>query len=179
MSLLSDSKYGWDIKGNVMRLTLLKGGIYPDPDADRGRHRFSPMRSTPTPATGGPPRRYGGPTSSTCPSFPPPPARRKPLAMARHCPPAFSLVSADAPNLIIETVKKAEDDDALIVRLYEAYGQRGQAALTFGRPVKSAVEVNLMEQETEETKANAIAVNGQTVAFSYTPYEIKTLKVQM
>ena len=36
-----------------------------------------------------------------------------------------------------------------------------------------------MERETEETKANAIAVSGQTVAFSYTPYEIKTLKVQM
>ena len=41
VSLLSDSKYGWDIKGNVMRLTLLKGAISPDPDADRGRHQFS------------------------------------------------------------------------------------------------------------------------------------------
>ncbi len=41
VSLLNDCKYGHDVKGHVMRLTLLKSGIYPDPEADQGYHEFS------------------------------------------------------------------------------------------------------------------------------------------
>src|SRR5690242_21418473 len=41
VSLLNDGKYGHDVHGNVMRLTLLKSGIDPDPQADQGIHRFT------------------------------------------------------------------------------------------------------------------------------------------
>lgn len=40
VGLLNDCKYGYDIKDNQMRLSLLKGGIYPDPNADIGKHHF-------------------------------------------------------------------------------------------------------------------------------------------
>ena len=41
VSLLNESKYGHDIADNVIRLTLLRSPVHPDPDADRGRHRFT------------------------------------------------------------------------------------------------------------------------------------------
>src|SRR5206468_2928452 len=41
VSLLNDGKYGHDCLGNVLRLTLLKSPIMPDPLADEGRHTFS------------------------------------------------------------------------------------------------------------------------------------------
>ncbi len=170
VSLLSDSKYGWDIRDNVMRLTLLKGGIYPDPEADLGLHRFTyslyphsgDWRAAETVQ-----RAY---------------ELNVPILAAKvtghgDLPASFSLVSVDDSNIIVETVKKAEDDDALIVRLYETYGQRGAAALNFARPVQSAVEVNMLERETDETKAQSVTCSGQSVAFAYTPYEIKTLRV--
>ena len=41
VALLNDSKHGYDIAGNVMRLTLLRSTMSPDPLADRGEHRFT------------------------------------------------------------------------------------------------------------------------------------------
>ena len=41
VALLNDSKYGYDIRGHVMRLSLLRAPEYPDPDADQGEHEFS------------------------------------------------------------------------------------------------------------------------------------------
>ncbi len=41
VALLNDSKYGYDISGNVIRLSLLRATTWPDPVADRGHHRFT------------------------------------------------------------------------------------------------------------------------------------------
>lgn len=172
VSLLSDSKYGWDTKGNVMRLTLLKGAIHPDADADLGTHRFTyslyphegDWRAAETVQ-----RAYELNV----------PVRIAKVTGSGDLPQSMSLASVDDPNLIIETIKKAEDDDSLILRLYETYGQRGTAALNFPRAVQSAVEVNLLEVETEEAKLQTVNISGQSVAFAYTPYEIKTFKVQL
>lgn len=172
VSLLSDSKYGWDIRDNVMRLTLLKGAISPDPEADLGRHRFTYSLY---PHTGD---WRAAQTVQRAYELNVPVQAAK-VTGRGNLPASLSLVSVDAPNLIIETVKKAEDDDSLIVRLFETYGQRGAAALTFSQPIRSAVEVNLLERETEETKAATVTCSGQSAAFSYTPYEIKTLKVRL
>ena len=177
VSLLSDSKYGWDIKGNVMRLTLLKGAISPDPDADRGRHLFSyalyphagDWRAAETVRRA---YEFNVPVLST-------PAREENAAGDGEALPAsFSLVSADAPNLIVETVKKAEDEDALIVRLYEATDSAAKP------PSRSDAPCALWWKSTYGTgdrrdQGEVIQASGQSVTFSYTPYEIKTLKVQL
>ncbi len=114
-----------------------------------------------------------------------------------NCPPAaiktngagalprvFSFATVDAPNLVVETVKQAEDGDATIIRLYEAYGQRGTARLTVACPIQQASEVNLLEEEmTEEHEernglpALSLAADGHSLVFRYTPYEIKTFRV--
>ena len=41
VALLNDCKYGYDIHGNVMRLSLLRAPGWPDPESDQGAHRFS------------------------------------------------------------------------------------------------------------------------------------------
>ncbi|MBE9146816.1 alpha-mannosidase [Planktothrix mougeotii] len=41
ISLLNDSKYGYDTQPNQLRLTLLRGSTWPDPEADLGSHQFS------------------------------------------------------------------------------------------------------------------------------------------
>jgi alpha-mannosidase len=172
VSLLSDSKYGWDTRDNVLRLTLLKGGIYPDAEADLGTHRFAYSL---LPHAGD--WRTGETVQRAYELNVP--VRVAKVTGQGDLPASLSLVSVDDVNLIVETVKKAEDDDALIVRLFETYGQRGTAVLAFARPVKSAVEVNLLEVETDETKTQNVTHSGQSVAFSYTPYEIKTFRVTL
>jgi alpha-mannosidase len=170
VSLLSESKYGWDIKDNVIRLTLLKGATSPDPEADLGRQRFAyalyphggDWRAAETIQRA---YEFNIPTQFA--------------AVQAHgdLPVSFSFVSSDKANVIVETVKKAEDDDSLIVRLYECYGQRGPVTLTFGRTLESAVEVNLLEVETEESRERPVTVDGEKVMFDVRPYEIRTLRV--
>ncbi|MEO7715711.1 MAG: alpha-mannosidase [Capsulimonas sp.] len=178
VSLLSDCKYGWDIKGNVMRLTLLKGAISPDPDADLGRHRFAyalyPHRGDWREAE----------TVRRAYEFNAPPLAIKAPETpssgngAAKLETPLSFLSVDRANIIVETVKKSEDDDTLIVRLYEAHGQRGRAALTFGVGVTSVTEVNLMEVVTPEFGGELAIEGGTLVLLEYKPYEIKTLKVR-
>ena len=87
-------------------------------------------------------------------------------------PPSFSFVSCDAPNVVIETIKKSEDDDAWIVRIYENRQARGPVRLNFGRPVRRAVECNLVEEG--ETPVDCA---GHALTTAVTPFEIKTFKV--
>ena len=173
VSLLSDSKYGWDIKGNVMRLTLLKGAIGPDPDADRGRHQFAYALY---PHAG---NWRAAETVQRAYEFNAPiHAAAAQGSTEAAMPPAYSLVSVDAPNIIVETIKKAEDDDtALIVRFYETYGQRGRTTLKFGRPVRSLEEVNLLEESDDSLPSDASA-SGSMVTLTYRPYDLRTLKIR-
>ena len=41
VSILNDSKYGYDAVGNTLRLTLLRSPTWPDPDADQGPQHFT------------------------------------------------------------------------------------------------------------------------------------------
>jgi alpha-mannosidase len=76
------------------------------------------------------------------------------------------------PHLIVDTVKKAEEDDAIIVRFYEAGNTRGIALVSFSRPVKRSFHCNLMEEN-----GDSLTVHGDEVELSFTPFEIKTIKV--
>ena len=87
---------------------------------------------------------------------------------------ALEFCSADHPNIVIETVKKAEADDAVVVRMYEAGGARVNATLQFALPVASAAECNLLERQDE-----TVAVEGNAISFVARPFEIKTFKVYL
>lgn len=168
VSLLSDSKYGWDIKGNVMRLTLIKSPIYPDPLADKGEHRFT-YSLMPHPGSW-----REAETVRRAYELNVPVHFAKVTKGSGSLPREMSFVSVDSPNLIVETVKKAEDDGDIIVRVHDEYNQRGIGRLTFARPVKAARSVNLIEDEPDGTDP---AVDGADLVFSYGPYEIRTFKI--
>ena len=88
-------------------------------------------------------------------------------------PKEFSLVSVDVPNVIIDSVKKAEDSEDMIVRLYECFNRRSAVTLTCGLPIAEASFCNLMEEE--DVKANHTE---NTVAFEMKPYEIRTVRIR-
>jgi len=166
VSVLNDSKYGCDVKGNVLRLSLLRGPMLPDPDADKGRHCFTYSVY---------PHALTWRNGTVQQAF----ELNKPLVAAVAAssngalPAVGSFVAVDVENVVIDTVKKHEDSDAVIVRLFEHYGQRGKATLTFGRTPKSVVECDLMEENDTATD-----FSGDSVTLNIKPYEIRTLKVR-
>jgi alpha-mannosidase len=167
VSLLNESKYGYDAKGNVLRLTLLRSPKWPDPAADRGEHHFTysfyPHAGSWKEA-GTVRRGY----ELNVPLVP--------VAAANHAgtlPPVHSFVSTAQENVVITAVKKAEDDSAWIVRFYEFAGRGGDVRLRFAVPPASANEVTLME-----APVSPLTVTGAEVVIPTRPYEIKTLKLE-
>jgi alpha-mannosidase len=82
------------------------------------------------------------------------------------------LVACDAPNVIIETVKWAEDGNGIIVRLYDTLRRRGPITLTTSFPLKAAVRTNLLEEE-----KYPLTVEGNRVRYNIRPFEIVTLRL--
>ncbi len=167
VSLLNDCKYGYDVKGNTLRLSLLRSPIDPDPVADEGDHEFTYSLFP----HGGDWRngtvQQGWELNQPLLVFPVTP--RKGAAPA-----VFAAASVDVDNVIISGIKKAEDSDALVLRVYESCGQRGPAEITFGRKPRKVAECDLMEEN--ET---GVALNGASLRFFIKPYEIRTFKLYL
>jgi len=163
VSLINDCKYGHDIRDNVIRLSLLRAPTEPDPAADRGEHRFAYSL---LPHAGG----WDERTIAAAYAF------NDPVLVCRGgggTPSALpALLAADRPNVVIETVKRAEDGNGLIVRLYESQRRRGPVTLAAGFPLAGARRTNLLEEDGE-----ALAVEGDRVSLFLRPYEIATLRL--
>ena len=85
----------------------------------------------------------------------------------------FSLASVSKPNVVLETIKQAEDGDGVIIRMYESHNARTPVTLCWNRPIVSVEECNAIE----EKKADIVAENGQ-FSFVIKPYEIKTFRIR-
>ncbi len=81
---------------------------------------------------------------------------------------------SESSNVVIDTVKKAEDSDAIIVRLYEAGGTRTHACLHSTLPIKSAIRCNLLENEEEP-----LVWKDGCVHFELGPFQIVSLKLRL
>jgi alpha-mannosidase len=168
VALLNDCKYGYDIHDNVMRLTLIKAAISPDPTADQGLHRFTYSL---LPHAGD--WRKG---NVTCEAY----KLNNPLIAfpviqneSGTLPAEFSFAAVDAENVIIETIKHAEDADSWIIRMYENQQIRSdQVALIFAQPIIKAVECNLVEEG-----GLSVEIENQQIKFRINPFEIKTFWV--
>ena len=167
VSLLNDCKYGHSAEGSTLRLTLLKCATYPDPEADKGRHTFTYSL---LPHTGD--WRTGHTVQQAYALNQPLQAVALP-AQSGSLPAKWSLVHTDAENLMIDTVKRAEDSADVLIRLYDAYDRRTPAAhVTCGFAVRRAVLCDLMENEVAE-----LPVSGSTVTVPVGNFEIVTLRV--
>jgi len=167
VSLLNDCKYGHDIKDNVIRLTLLRSPTEPDPHADEGHHEFTYSL---LPHTGD----WRVQTVQRAYELNLPLLAKFTEPHDGILPDSFRLVSADVPNVVVETVKRAEDGEDLIVRCYECYNQRGSVTLTFGRSIVAATECNLMEREDQPAEFAT-----SQLVFNMKPYQIRTFRVRL
>lgn len=165
VSLLNDCKYGHDVHENVLRLTLLRSPKEPDPEADMGEHFFTYSL---LPHSGD---WRDGETVRR--------AYELNVPMIAHLSEDSSqgerwLISVEAPNVVIETVKKAEKEDALIVRMYECDGADAHVDLIVDLPVRWATECDLLERDEGE-----LDLADGIVSFEMKPFEIKTVKLKM
>ena len=78
---------------------------------------------------------------------------------------------ADA-NLILDTIKRAEDSDAIVLRFYECHGARGTARVKLSRAFQRAVACNILEDEAEPVK-----LSGTELTLDYRPHQIITIKL--
>lgn len=140
VALLNDCKYGCDIHDGVMRLSLLRAPTHPNPNADRGAHTFTYAL---LPHEGD--YRTGGVVREgyalNCPGLRPASGR----AGRARCRKANSFVSVDAPGVVVEAVKRAEDGNGIIVRLYEAWGMRTRAVLSVPGSTRAVTPCTAME----------------------------------
>ncbi len=168
LSLINEAKYGYDCKDNVLRLTLLRSPLSPDPNADRGHQHFS---FTLYPHAGdwkaamtvrhGYEYNYG----------------LKAMQVQPHSgtlPVEHSFVGVQGDNVILTATKKAEDADALIVRFYEWAGKDGEVKLTLPKGVTAATMTNLMEKP-EGTPLQVVDSDQVTVPVH--PYSIETVQL--
>ncbi|MCR9134619.1 MAG: glycosyl hydrolase-related protein [Alphaproteobacteria bacterium] len=165
VAVLNDCKYGYDIQGGVIRITLIKCATSPDPNADQGRHEFTysllpysisnpkeldveaydlnaPLRSIPTCKAG---------TTKSAP-----------------------LVTCSNDNVIIETVKPAFDQNGIVVRVFEARDRHATTVLSFNSTITSADIVTISEEPIEP-----LAPTNNTVEISLAPFQILTLRLTL
>jgi alpha-mannosidase len=166
VSLLNDCKYGCDVHGNTIRLTLLKSGINPNPDADKEVHHFTYSLY---PHKGG--WREGGTIEKAYGLNNPLVAKAIPSQKGKLSA-EYSFVASDNRNVIIEAIKKAEKGDGYIIRAYESGNTHAETTLNFRDALKSAFECDMLE-----TEEKALAVKNNGLKCKFTPFEIKTIKV--
>ena len=151
-----------------MRLTLLRSPNYPDPTGDKGVHDFT---YSIYPHSGD--WRVGDTVREAYKLNVPLMTASASGETAAASLSGVSFAEINRANVILDTIKGAEDGDGIIVRVYESQGARCNAALTFGFDVKSAAECNLMEVWEQD-----LEVADNKLNFYIKPYEIKTFRIK-
>lgn len=177
-AVINDSTYGHDVSRHPgrngssftnVRLSLLRGPRFPDPETDQGQHSFT----------------YGLVVGAEV-------ADAVAAGYAMNLPwrgvPADGaavepLISTDSQAALIECVKLADDRSGdVIVRLYEPLGARAQVTLLASFPVASVAENNLLEQPYDAgslTVGAADAAGQQPIKLSLRPFQILTLRLRV
>ena len=87
-----------------------------------------------------------------------------------------SLFAIDTPNVIVETVKPAEDGSAdVVVRLYESKRMATRCTFSTVLPVARANQTDMLEENEQE---ELIVSDGQ-IALEFRPFEVKTLRLKL
>ncbi|MGL4849949.1 MAG: alpha-mannosidase, partial [Clostridium sp.] len=168
VSVMNNCKYGHDIKDGNMRLTLLKSSCDPNPDADKEEHFitysiYAHEGNFKTAKTTNKAYELNTPLFATVCD-----------AKDGELDSTLSLVNLDKENVMIEVIKKAEDSDPLIVRMYEFHNARTNVNMEFFKEIEEICECNLMERDLEKLNPE-----GNKVSFTIKPFEIKTFKVKL
>jgi alpha-mannosidase len=159
VAVLNDCKYGLSALGNTISLTLLKSSMAPDPTADRGLQTFTYALY---PWTGS--LAESGVVQEAY-------ELNTPLLVLTGSAGERSLFSLDAPNIVIESVKPAEDGtSAVVLRLYESMRSATRCTLTTSLPVQKAFQADMMEEQLGE-----LDYRSGRIPLDFKPFEIKTV----
>ncbi len=168
LAVLNDCKYGYSAKDGHIALTLLRSANDPQPKQDCTHHTFT-YSLYPHAGPAAISRVVQEGYSLNCPLY-----TMFSNAQKGAWPERFSLACVDADNIILETVKRAEDSDALILRLYETWNRATDCSIRFGRLMEMAAQCDMMEENED-----LLQVEGNRLRLHFRPFEIKTLKVRL
>lgn len=167
VSIFNDCKYGYDIKDNCMRITLLRAPTCPDRKADLGKHSFVyslyPHNGT----------WQSGNTVERALDLNCPLKAFKLDKQTGQLPSTNTFIQCSGKSVIVDAVKKAQDEEGIIIRVYEPKQARGKASIALSIPFKKVTECNLMEENERD-----IQVNGNSFSFTIKPFEVKTFRIQ-
>ncbi|NYF90543.1 glycoside hydrolase family 38 C-terminal domain-containing protein [Tunturiibacter empetritectus] len=166
LSILNDSKYGYDAAGNTLRITLLRSPTWPDAEADRGHQHFvyalyphtGSWKQAQTVRRG---YELNDPLKAT-----------QVFSHTGTLPAEHSFASIENPNVTLTAIKKAEDSDALVFRMYEWAGTTTEVKLHIPHGATYAIESNMMEKP----EGDHLNLTNDTVTVPIKPYEILTLQ---
>lgn len=164
VSLLNNCKYGHDIKDNVMRLTLLKSATHPDPVQDQGEQNFTYSL---LPHSGD---FIDGNTVKHAYELNQPLKFIKGMLKSEVKKQLFKFNDA---NILVDAIKKAEDEDMIIIRFHDYSGSRQNVSIDSDYEITGWMETNLMEKPIENLR------NENSINVVVNPYEIKTLMIKM
>jgi alpha-mannosidase len=167
LSVINESKFGYDAVGNLLRLTLLRSPTWPDPEADRGHHHFhyalyphdGTWKDALTVRHG---FEYNYPLTAVVTT-----------AHAGTLPTEHSFASVAPENVVLTAVKKAEDAKGLIFRAYEWAGRDSTVEFHVPPGATGATVTNMMETP----EGSPLEVAGDIVKAPIHPYEILTIRV--
>jgi len=172
VALLNDCKYGHRANGNVLDLNLLRSSSYPDPDADLAEHRFTyslyPHLGNHVQA-----EVYKRGYELNIPLHIAE-ASPDPQAPSYGLRDTTSFLRVSHPHVMVESVKKAEDGDDIIVRLFEISGSGIQTRLHLGFAAAEAWTADLLERRL----ARLDLENGGQIPLAFAPFEIITLRLK-
>ena len=163
VGIINDCKYGHKIKGNVIGLNLLRSPKTPDPDSDMHEHKF---KYALYPHCGS---MVQSDLIQQAYQFNIPLECFEADESGRKGEVKWSFVEVNAENVIIEVIKKAEKHEGILIRAYESKGYDVNAEFRFGRSLKNAKLVNLMERELSN-----IVINDNAISIEFKPFEIHT-----
>ena len=167
LSLLNQTKYGYDAAGNVLRLTLLRSPKWPDAEADMGHHHFhyalyphaGTWKEALTVRHGW---EYNYPLTAVVTT-----------AHAGSLPAQHSFASVAPENVVLTAMKKAEDSNGVVFRVYEWAGKEATVEFHVPPGATGATVTNLMETP----EGGPLPLAGDVVKAAIHPYEILTIRV--
>ncbi|NEW04800.1 alpha-mannosidase [Paenibacillus sp. SYP-B3998] len=172
VALLNDSKYGFSAQQNVLDIHLLRSPSFPDPTCDRAQHEFVyallPHKGDFVNA-----QVYKQGYELNVPLQLIPVATK-----VGELPNNKSYFVVNSSQVMVEAVKKAEDRESLIIRLYETSGSNATIDFQINLPYERVALVDLMENELEQFVREG-ASQDAAVQLDFTPFEIKTLEIKL
>jgi len=163
IAILNDCKYGINVLGNTMNLTLLKSSMAPDPVADKGTQNFTYAFY------------YWNGSFGDCNIVREGYEMNLPVQVLPGAAGKASIFEINAANIILETIKLAEDgSDDIIVRLYEAKRSLTHCSLSTVLPIIKASQVDMLEKFLSE-----YPISDGKIELDFRPFEIKTLRLSI